>query len=63
MYSRARVRLERLDQQLRAWNDAAKGAHADVLQGLRVRMQQICVKIPDTEAARHSCDAFLKAAA
>jgi thiol-disulfide isomerase/thioredoxin len=63
IYRRARVRLERLDRELRAWNEAAKGAHADVLQGLRVRMQQICVKIPDTEAARSSCDAFLKSAA
>jgi hypothetical protein len=62
IYRRARVRLEKLDRELRAWNDAAKGAHADVLQGLRARMQQICVKIPDTEAARRSCDAFLKSA-
>jgi thiol-disulfide isomerase/thioredoxin len=63
IYRRARVRLEKLDRELRAWNDAAKGAHADVLQGLRVRMQQICVKIPDADAARRSCDAFLKTAA
>lgn len=63
IYRRARVRLERLDRELRAWNDAAKGAHTDVLRGLRVRMQQICVKIPDTEAARSSCDAFLKTTA
>src|ERR1035441_2273705 len=62
IYRRARVRLEKLDRELRTWNDAAKGAHADVLQGLRARMQQICVKIPDTEAARGSCDAFLKSA-
>ena len=60
IYRRARVRLERLDQELRAWNEAAKGAHSDVLQGLHARMQQICVKIPDTEAARGSCDQFLK---
>lgn len=62
IYRRARVRLEQLDQELRAWNQAAKGAHADVLQELRARMQQICVKIPDQEAARGSCDQFLKAA-
>jgi protein disulfide-isomerase len=60
IYRRARVRLERLDGELRAWNEAAKGAHGDVLQALRGRMQQICAKIPDTEAARGNCDQFLK---
>jgi thiol-disulfide isomerase/thioredoxin len=63
IYRRARVRLEKLDRELRAWNDAAKGAHTEVLQGLHARMQQICVKIPDGDAARTSCDAFLKTAA
>ncbi len=63
IYRRARVRLERLDRELRQWNDAAKGAHADVLESLRARMQQICVKIPDGDAARASCDAFLRTAA
>jgi len=63
IYRRARVRLERMDRELRAWNDAAKGTHNDVLQGLRERMQQICVKIPDADAARRSCDAFLASAA
>jgi protein disulfide-isomerase len=62
IYRRARVRLERLDRELRAWNDASKGQYGDVLQDLHARMQQICVKIPDTEPARASCDAFLKAA-
>jgi hypothetical protein len=63
IYRRARVRLELLDQQLRAWNDAAKGAHSDILQGLHERMQQICVKIPNQDAAHTSCEAFLKAPA
>ena len=62
IYRRARVRLERLDRELRAWNDASKGQHGDVLQTLHARMQEICVKIPDNEPARASCDAFLKAA-
>ena len=62
IYRRARVRLERLDRELRAWNDASKGQHSDVLQTLHARMQEICVKIPDSEPARASCDAFLKAA-
>lgn len=59
IYRRARVRLEQLDMQLRAWNQTAKGAHSDVLQTLHTRMQQICVKIPDKEPARMSCDSFL----
>lgn len=63
IYRRARVRLEKLDTDLRAWNKAAKGGHDDVIKQLRARMQQICVKIPDSEPARGSCDAFLKGAA
>lgn len=62
IYRRARVRLEKMDHELRAWNEAAKGSHADVLQGLHEHMQEICVKIPDGDAARASCDAFLKSA-
>jgi len=59
IYRRARVRLEKMDRELRAWNQAAKGAHGDVLQDLHARMQQICIKIPSDDAARRSCDAFL----
>jgi protein disulfide-isomerase len=62
IYRRARVRLETLDRELRAWNDAAKGQHQDVLQSLHARMQAICVKIPEKEPAHGSCEAFLKAA-
>ncbi|MDE2220553.1 MAG: thioredoxin family protein, partial [Gammaproteobacteria bacterium] len=62
IYRRARMRLERLDQALRKWNADTRGAHHDVLVGLRQRMQQICGKIPKTEAARGSCDAFLASA-
>jgi thiol-disulfide isomerase/thioredoxin len=59
IYQRARLRLGTLDKDLRAWNDAAKGAHKDVLHTLHSRMQQICGKIPAAEPARQSCDAFL----
>jgi protein disulfide-isomerase len=52
IYLRARVRLERLDQELRAWNQGAKGAYDNVLQSLHAHMQQICVKIPDKDPAR-----------
>jgi thiol-disulfide isomerase/thioredoxin len=62
IYRRARVRLEKLDHELRAWNDASRGQYSEVLQNLHVQMQQICVKIPDKEPARASCDAFLKPA-
>ena len=63
IYLRARVELGKLDGELRAWNSAAKDTHRDVLQALHARMQQICVKIPDGEPARTSCDAFLQPAA
>jgi thiol-disulfide isomerase/thioredoxin len=62
IYRRARVRLEKLDRELRAWNDSAKGAHTDVLQALHGRMQQICTKLKDTDASRPSCESFLKSA-
>ena len=62
IYRRARVRLAHLDQQLRDWNAASKGAHAEVLTRLRARMQQVCVKIPGSAASRGSCDAFLAGA-
>ena len=59
IYRRARVRLERLDKALRGWNDSGKGAHNAVLVALHARMQQVCTRIPATEPARTSCDAFL----
>ncbi len=62
IYRRARMRLERLDLALRKWNTDTKGAHHEVLVGLRERMQQICVKIPHSEAAHASCNAFLASA-
>lgn len=63
IYLRARVELARLDRELRDWNSAARDTHRDVLESLHARMQQICVKIPDGEPARASCDAFLQPAA
>jgi thioredoxin-related protein len=62
IYRRARVRLEKLDHDLRAWNDASRGQYNGVLQNLHSHMQEICVKIPDKEPARESCEAFLKTA-
>jgi protein disulfide-isomerase len=62
IYRRARMRLARLDKSLRKWNADTGNAHHAVLVGLRERMQHICVKIPQTEPARASCDAFLASA-
>ena len=62
IYRRARMRLERLDLALRKWNTETKGAHHEILVGLRARMQQICGKIPQAEPAHASCDAFLASA-
>ena len=62
IYRRARMRLERLDLALRKWNTDTKGAHHEILVGLRARMQQICGKIPRAEPAHASCDAFLASA-
>ena len=62
IYRRARMSLEDLDKALRKWNTANKGAHHEVIVGLRERMQQICGKIPKTEPAHASCDAFLASA-
>ena len=56
---RARVRLGQLDQELRAWNSATHGAHAQVLGVLRARMQTECVRLPPQAPAHASCEAFL----
>src|SRR5262249_23323034 len=61
--ARARVRLAKLDRELRHWNSAAHGSHADVLQALHARAQQLCVKIPSSQPGRASCDDFLKQSA
>ena len=62
IYRRARVRLARLDNALRKWNADTKNVHHEVIVGLRDRLQQICVKIPQAEQARANCDAFLASA-
>jgi len=59
IYRRARMRLARLDKSLRKWDTDTGNVHHAVIVGLRDRMQHICVKIPQAEPARASCDAFL----
>jgi len=62
IYRRAHMRLMRLDKALRKWDADTHGAHHQVIVDLRARMQQLCVKIPQGEPARASCDAFLASA-
>ena len=62
IYRRARLSLVRLDQGLRNWNTASPATRHAAIAALHERMRQICVKIPATEAARASCDAFLDGA-
>jgi thiol-disulfide isomerase/thioredoxin len=59
IYRRSRARLERIDRELQAWNQAAKGAHADVIGALRERMQQTCTRIPASDPSRQACNSFL----
>ena len=63
IYRRARLRLERLGAELQAWNSAAGGRHAAVLEALRARMREICAGVPEAEPAHASCMAFLAPAA
>lgn len=63
IYRRARIRLAQLDGELRAWSAAAAPARAPVLRALRQQLQVTCGKIPASEPARASCDAFLAGAA
>jgi thiol-disulfide isomerase/thioredoxin len=63
IYRRARLRLEALGRDLEAWNAAAGGHHADVLDALRARLRAICTRVPAAEPAHASCMAFLAPAA
>jgi thiol-disulfide isomerase/thioredoxin len=57
IYRRTRIRLERLDHALSKWN--AKGAHAATIAVLRQRMDDICGRIPQADAAHTTCRDFL----
>lgn len=60
LYTRASMRLARLDKALRKWaQDDASANRAATLKTLHTRMQQICGRIPESESARQTCDAFL----
>jgi len=59
IYRRARLRLALLDSDLRKWSAGGAAARSPVLRALRQQLQGTCAKIPATEPARTSCDAFL----
>jgi hypothetical protein len=54
------VRLASLDGELRKWAAESSAARTPVLRSLRAQLQGTCTKIPATDAARASCDAFLR---
>ncbi len=59
IYSRSRVRLDRLNTRLLAWNE--KNAHAQTIAVLRTRMNEICAHVPADQPASATCAQFLLA--
>jgi thiol-disulfide isomerase/thioredoxin len=57
IYSRSRMRLERLDAVLRAWNH--NGSHSATIGVLRQRVVDMCVKVPASDPAHGTCAGFL----
>jgi thioredoxin-related protein len=57
LHSGTVARLQRLEKALRKWN--ANTAHEDVIKAVRARMNEICAKVPATEAATSTCRNFL----
>ncbi|HTX23412.1 MAG TPA: thioredoxin family protein [Steroidobacteraceae bacterium] len=57
IYSRSRMRLEKLDGALREWN--RRGQHTATIIVLRQRVQEICAKVPASDPARETCTGFL----
>jgi thiol-disulfide isomerase/thioredoxin len=57
IYSRTRVRLEKLDASLRKWN--RHGRHAATIAVLRRRMDGICAKLSAGDPAHAACVGFL----
>jgi protein disulfide-isomerase len=58
LYTRSRVRLERLDAGLRRWAEANPGAPA-VLAKMRARLKPVCARYPAADPAQATCAAFL----
>ncbi len=57
IYSRTRMRLEKLDGALREWN--RQGRHAATITVLRQRVEDICAKVPASDPAHGTCAGFL----
>jgi len=57
LYKRTRMRLDRLDANLRKWNGG--GVHATTVAAIRKRMDGICGKMPAGDEAREACSGFL----
>ncbi|MGH8262398.1 MAG: thioredoxin family protein, partial [Steroidobacteraceae bacterium] len=60
IHQRTRIRLERIDQEMRAWNKGDN--HRPVVRAMRARLQEICAPIAADDSARKTCDAFLNPA-
>ena len=60
IYQRTRIRLERLDHALSAWNTS--GRHAAVITALRGKLHEVCAPMTTKatqDSMRKSCDQFL----
>ncbi len=58
LYQRTNTRIARLEKLLEEWN--ADGSRVATIKAVQARMQDLCMKIPETEAAeRKSCAGFL----
>jgi thioredoxin-related protein len=58
-YQRTRLRLEQLSSRLLDWGKTGTEP-ARVVESLRARSQQICGKLPESDAGRRTCESFLK---
>jgi len=57
IYQRSRIRLERIDKAVRAWNKS--GTHTAIVVALRGRLSEICAPVAAQDSARQTCDRFL----
>jgi hypothetical protein len=53
-YERNRRSLEKMSLQLNKWNEGGK--HAAVVQKLTTQLHGICVKLPEVDSARGTCN-------
>ena len=60
-YDRSRRALERIGKKLAEWN--RNGAHRASVARVQTQLNDVCAKLPSTEAARTTCYAALKTAA